>query len=71
MASPSDNFYSGIAIVSGKHTVAQVFSSDDPDYWSLDDEDLVRLINSLGGDVENSLEAINYILNPTRFILYR
>jgi len=64
-ANPSNNFHSGIAVVSGKHTVAKVFSSGDPDYWSLNDEDLVRLINSLGGDVENSLEAINYILNQS------
>ena len=36
-ANPSNNFHAGIAIVNGKNTVVQVFSSGDPDYWSLDD----------------------------------
>ena len=64
-ANPSNNFHSGIAVVSGKHTVAKVFSSGDPDYWSLDDNDLVRLCNSLGADIYTPLEAINYILNQS------
>lgn len=64
-SNPSDNFHSGIAVVSGKHTVAKVFSSDDPDYWSLDDNDLVRLCNSLGANIYTPLEAINYILNQS------
>ena len=60
-ANPSNNFHAGIGIVSGKHTVVQVFSSDDPDYWSLDDYDLVRLMQSQGASVYTSLEAKNYI----------
>ena len=60
-ANPSNNFHAGIGIVSGKHTVVQVFSSGDPDYWSLDDYDLVRLMQSQGASVYTSLEAKNYI----------
>jgi hypothetical protein len=60
-ADPSQNFHSGIPLENGKHTVVQVHSSNDPDFWSLDDYDFVRLINSLGGNVYTPLEAKNYI----------
>jgi len=60
-ANSSNNFHSGIALVDGKHTVVKVHSTKDPDFYSLDDDDLVRLINSLGGNVNTALEAKNYI----------
>lgn len=60
-ADPSANFHSGIPLENGKHTVVQVHTSNDPDFWSLNDSDFVRLCNSLGANILTPLEAKNYI----------
>ena len=60
-ADPSNTFHSGISLVDGKHTIVKVHSTNDPDFYSLTDEELLNLVNSLGGNVESWLEAKNWI----------
>ena len=60
-ADPSQNFHSGIPLENGKHTVVQVHSSNDPDCWSLDDSDFVRLVRSMGSNAITIVEAKDYI----------
>ena len=60
-ADPSGNFHAGIPIEEGKHTIVKVHSTNDPDFYSLTDEELLNLVNSLGGSVESWLAAKNWI----------
>ena len=60
-ADPSGNFHAGISIVDGKHNIVKVHSTNDPDFYSLTDEELLNLVNSLGGNVESWLAAKNWI----------
>ena len=60
-ADPSLNFHAGISIEEGKHTIVKVHSTNDPDFYSLTDEELLDLVNSLGGGVESWLAAKNWI----------
>lgn len=60
-ADPSLNFHAGIPIEEGKHTIVKVHSTNDPDFYSLTDEELLDLVNSLGGGVESWLAAKNWI----------
>ena len=64
-ADPSQNFHSGIPLEDGKHTVVQVHSSNDPDFWSLDDSDFIRLVRSMGSTAITIVEAKNYIKNQS------
>ena len=66
-ANPSNNFHSGIAVVSNKHTIVQVFSSGDPNYWSLEDYELIELVNLLGSSALNVVEAKDYIQSQDDF----
>ena len=61
MADPSINFHAGIPVEEGKHTVVQVHSSNDPDFWSLDDSDFIRLVRSMGSTAITIVEAKDYI----------
>ena len=60
-ANPSNNFHSGIALVDGKHTVVKVHSTNDPDFYSLSDTELVEFVTSLGANVYGVVGAKNYI----------
>lgn len=60
-ANPSENFHAGIPIEEGKHTIVKVHSTNDPDFYSLTNEELLDLVNSLGGGVESWLAAKNWI----------
>jgi len=66
-ANPSNSFKSGVNIISGKHTIARVHSSTDPEYWSLTDNELIRLVTSLGQTIYGVTGAINYIQSQDDF----
>jgi hypothetical protein len=60
-ANPSNNFYSGIALVDGKHTVVKVHSTNDPDFYSLTDTEFIEFVTSLGANIYGVIGAKNYI----------
>jgi hypothetical protein len=66
-ANPSNSFKAGVNIISGKHTIARVHSSTDPEYWSLTDNELIRLVTSLGQTIYGVTGAINYIQSQDDF----
>ena len=66
-ANPSNSFKAGVNIISGKHTIARVHSSTDPEYYSLTDNELIRLVTSLGQTIYGVTGAINYIQSQDDF----
>lgn len=57
----STNLYNGVQVINRKWTLARVASSGDPDFYSADDNELIRLANSLGASVSNVDDAEDYI----------
>lgn len=54
-------FYAGVPPVAGKHNVVRVQSSGDPDFYVLDDSELINLANQLGGSVSTTTAATTYL----------
>jgi len=57
----TSGLYSGVAPVAGKHNLVVTSATGDPDFYCVDDSELVLLAQNLGGSVETSLEAKNYL----------
>jgi hypothetical protein len=55
-------FYAGVAPVEGKNNLVRTSASGDPDFYALDDTELINFANSLGGSVSNKLTAKQYLL---------
>lgn len=58
----SSGFYAGVAPVEGKNNLVRTSATGDPDFYALDDTELVNFANSLGGSVSNKLTAKQYLL---------
>ena len=58
----SSGLYNGVPPVEGKHNIVRVQSSGDPDFYALNDVEIVNFANQLGGSTETVLEAQNYLL---------
>ena len=57
----TSGLYSGVAPVAGKHNLVVTSATGDPDFYCVDDSELVLLAQNLGGSVGTSLEAKNYL----------
>jgi hypothetical protein len=54
-------FYAGVAPVPGFHNLVRTSASDDPDFYTLTDLELVNFANSLGGSVTDVTGAKVYL----------
>jgi len=57
----TSGFYAGVPPVEGKHNLVKVNATSDPDFYCVDDTELINLTNSLGGGVSNVTDAIAYL----------
>jgi hypothetical protein len=55
-------FYAGVAPVEGKNNLVRTSATGDPDFYALDDTELINFANSLGGSVSTVLTAKQYLL---------
>jgi hypothetical protein len=58
----SSGFYAGVAPVEGKNNLVRTSASGDPDFYALDDTELINFANSLGGSVSTVFTAKQYLL---------
>lgn len=57
--------YNGVPPVAGKHNLVRVSSTDDPDFYSLSNSELINFANQLGGSVSSTSAAKSYLNGRT------
>ena len=61
-------FYAGVPPVEGKHNFVRTSATGDPNFYCVDDTELINFANSIGGSVLTVLEAKNYLLQQSDII---
>jgi hypothetical protein len=64
----TSGFYAGVPPVEGKHNFVQTSASGTPNFYCVDDTELINFVNSIGGSVLTTLEAKNYLLQQNDII---
>jgi hypothetical protein len=64
----TSGFYAGVPPVEGKHNFVRTSATGDPNFYCVDDTELINFVNSIGGSVLTTLEAKNYLLQQNDII---
>jgi hypothetical protein len=57
----TSGFYAGVPPVEGKHNFVRTPSTGDPNFYCVDDTELINFVNSIGGSVSNVTDATTYL----------
>ena len=61
-------FYNGVPPVEGKHNFVQVPSTGTPNFYCVDDTELVNYVNSLGAGIYTVTEALSFLTQRTDIV---